>query len=215
MVDAPGRRRTASVDDVLWALGRVAIYSGIAGWVVSTVAILAATAMAPWFSWTGNALSDLGAPARASAPLFNNGLILAGILGVVFVVRTAAIAENLAHWAAVAVMAGATADLSLIGAFPTGHPLHYTVSVIFFVSLSFGLFFFGTGDVLAGRRLVGLWAFWLGVIHVTGWVVWTTGLGTGGVAIPEFVGSLALLGWVIPLTVRLRGESLALFAEYV
>lgn len=87
-------RRTAQVEDVLWVLGRVTLYSGVAAWVVSTVAIAAAIAVAPWFSWTGNALSGLGNPVEPSSFAFNDGLILAGVLGTVFVVRASRVRER-------------------------------------------------------------------------------------------------------------------------
>src|SRR5262245_11082323 len=36
-------------------------------------------ANAPWFSWTADALSDLGHPSRASASYFNVGLAASGL----------------------------------------------------------------------------------------------------------------------------------------
>ena len=47
------------------------------------VFIVSAVLISPWFSWTGNWLSDLGRTGTA-AVLFNTGIILAGFLGVVF-----------------------------------------------------------------------------------------------------------------------------------
>jgi hypothetical membrane protein len=51
---------------------RLARLSGTVAPVVAFGAILLATVLAPWFSWTGDALSDLGVPATSAvAPLFN------------------------------------------------------------------------------------------------------------------------------------------------
>lgn len=201
-----GSEQVATVGRVI---ARVSIWSGIAGWVVSTTGIVLATWQAPWFSWTGNALSDLGHPARASAPAFNLGLMVAGLLGVMFVIRVATESETMAHWIGVAVMFGSVVNLGLIGLFDITHPLHGTVSVAFFVSLTVGLLVYGTAEVLADRPKLGLFDIWLGVGHATVWAVWAAGLGSPGIAIPEFLGGIAILAWVIPLTHRLYRDSLA------
>ncbi|MFB6186041.1 MAG: hypothetical protein ABEI86_04135, partial [Halobacteriaceae archaeon] len=65
----------SSILDRLWKFtGIFAIITGFGG-------ILLAILVSPWFTWTGNALSDLGNPARASSIFFNGGLILAGVFG--------------------------------------------------------------------------------------------------------------------------------------
>ena len=58
---------------------------------VTLVAIFVATLVSPAFSWTGNALSNLGVTQTAAGTgltvvLFNGGLILGGLLGVGFAV---------------------------------------------------------------------------------------------------------------------------------
>lgn len=70
---------------------RVAGYCGIAAFVVAFTCILLATSTSPWFTWTGSWLSDLGGSEGeavtvvgpfTAAHLFNNGIMLASLLGI-------------------------------------------------------------------------------------------------------------------------------------
>lgn len=187
--------RTPSLDR-LWRA------TGPAGVVVAFGAIAGAIVVSPWFSWTGSALSDLGDPAHASAPLFNGGLILAGLLGAAFGARAFLAADRPVERAGVALLTAAMADLALIGAFPVTRPLHEPVSIVFFLGLTYGWFVHGSGLVLAGTARRGLAVVWLGVVHATVWVGWMS-LGTAGIAIPEAVGALLLAAWVLDATRRL------------
>jgi hypothetical membrane protein len=61
--------------------------SGISGIIAPLIAftlILLAIAYSPNFSWAENALSDLGVQEGVTAVLFNNGLIITGVLGILF-----------------------------------------------------------------------------------------------------------------------------------
>ena len=65
----------------------------IAAWIGTIAPICAlvsmgfSIALSPWFSWTQNALSDLGV--SKVAPIFNSGLILTGILTSIFAIAYA------------------------------------------------------------------------------------------------------------------------------
>jgi len=61
--------------------------AGLCGVIVPVVAfscIFIAISLSPWFSWTENALSDLGV--GGAAWVFNSGLMVGGILTMVFAV---------------------------------------------------------------------------------------------------------------------------------
>jgi hypothetical membrane protein len=57
---------------------------GILSPIVAFTCILFAINYSPEFSWTKNALSDLGVQEGVTAPLFNYGLIISGILTLIF-----------------------------------------------------------------------------------------------------------------------------------
>lgn len=185
-----------------FTLRQVGTRLGVLGLAVSTLGIVVAIALAPWFSPTANALSDLGEVGRASAPAFNYGLIAGGVLGVGFAARLWVDASGTVGRAGVALLAAALASMALIGVFPIPHPNHFAVSVAFFTLFTYALFVLGSAGALAGRVRAGLGAIWLGIAHVTFWVVWTA-VGTEGVAIPETVGALTLGVWVVARTRRL------------
>ena len=189
-------------------LDRALVWSGVAAVAVSFSAILLSTLLAPWFSWTGNALSELGAPGEPYSWLFNWGLMVGGVLGSAFVLRVGVDSEGWAGRVGSAVLCWATLSLFAIGLFPVGTDLHGPASVSFFVSLTYGLVAHGSADALAGRVRTGVAGVWLGMLNATAWLAWAlvaAGGSAPGVAIPEFVGALAIAGWVYPATRRIRG----------
>ena len=188
-------------------LDRALTWTGFAGILAAFFAIFATAAAAPWFSWTDHALSHLGDPDRWSLFwLYNWGLAVAGILGSLFVARAALAFRTTLHRLASVVLAATMVDLTAIGLFPVGHPLHGPVSVAFFVGLTYGLFLYGSGDVLAGRRHRGLVFVWLAIAHVTGWAVWQF-VPWDGVAVPELGGAVVLAVWTITITRALTVEA--------
>jgi hypothetical membrane protein len=185
------------------ALRRAGTWLGVVALAVSGLGIVAAVALAPWFSPTGNALSDLGARGETSAPAFNYGLILGGILGTGFAVRLWPDAPGRLGRAGVGLLGVSFVNLALIGVFPTPQGYHLPVAVAFFTLFTYGLFVYGSADALAGRVRAGIGTVWLGIGHVTFWVVWTVA-GTDGLAVPETVGAGLLGVWVVVTTRRLR-----------
>lgn len=177
------------------SLRTAALWAGPAGIAVAVVGIFGAVLLAPWFEWTANALSDLGAAGEPTAPLFNGGLVIGGLLGLAFVVRVWLAATNAARRLGVALFAVAFVNLALVGVFALPHDLHGPVAVTFFLAFTYGLFAHGSGDVLAGHVRRGLASIWLGVAHVTGWLLFAVAP-VSGLALPELVGAVALTGWI-------------------
>lgn len=186
------------------SLRRAGTWLGVAALAISLLGIGIAVALAPWFSPTANALSDLGARGEASAPAFNYGLIAGGTLGVGFAARLWPDAPGRLGRGGVAVLGVSFVCLALIGVFPTPHPYHLPVAVAFFTLFTYGLFVYGSGEALAGRVRAGIGTVWLGIAHVTGWIVWAVA-GPEGLAVPEMVGTILLGVWVVATTRRLRG----------
>jgi hypothetical membrane protein len=190
-------------------LRSIATWCGLLAPAVGLGTVLLATLFAPWFSWTGNALSDLGHPSRATAPLFNGGTALSGLLALTFAGRLwiDPDAEGVLYRVALVVLGASFASLVGVGASPVTTDLHFPVSVAFFVSMTYGLWLYGSADALAGARERGVATIWLGVANVTAWVLYATLEPFAGVAVPEAVGALVLAAWAVPTALRLRRSS--------
>lgn len=191
-------------DGRLQSLRTAALWAGPAGIAVAALGIFGAILLAPWFELTTNALSDLGAAGEPTAPLFNGGLILGGVLGIAFSGRVWLAATNAARRLGVALFAVGFVNLALVGVFALPADPHTPVAVAFFLSFTYGLFVHGSGDVLAGDRRRGLASIWLAVVHLTGWLVFAAAP-FDGLAIPELVGSATLAGWVLLTFRAVRG----------
>lgn len=155
--------------------------------------VLAATVVAPEFSWTGDALSDLGVGAR-TAPLFNGGLLVGGLLALPYAVALGRAARGTIGRAAATGFALAAVAMGLVGAFPTGHPLHLPAAVAFYLLLTATLAVDGASrrDAPTGAASLALAA-----VHVVVWAAWAAGVRPGpGLAIPEAVGAASLALWV-------------------
>ena len=86
----------------------------------------------PWFRWTQHALSDLGVEG-ISAIFFNSGMIIAGILALIFSIGLIRILSNKTG---AYILCLSSIALIGIGLFPeTIFTIHFIVSASFFVSL--------------------------------------------------------------------------------
>ncbi len=177
---------------------------GVINPIVVLTLILAAISQSPWFSWTENALSDLGVNGTV-AVLFNSSLIIGGILTIIFAVGLGELLKSRTVGgvgALVLLLDGAA--MSAIGLFPeTTGRLHFYVSVAFFTLLPISLFFIGAallGD--PSERRLGFFVVLAGVFAAAVWMLpWRA------VAIPELLASLAASVWSIVLGVKLYRQA--------
>lgn len=204
---------TANADDVVgtdgWTLEHLTTLSGPVAVLVSFLGVMGSVALASWlaggwFTWTGNALSDLGHPDRGVAPLFNYGLVVAGLLGVAYAGRIYGAGTNAGHRIGAAMLALGLLCSAFVGVYDLTHPLHGPFALAYFVLLTLGLFAHGSGDSLAGRARRGVLSTWLAVAHVAGWVLLSVAP-FDGIALPELVGVLALWIWVLTTYADVRG----------
>jgi hypothetical membrane protein len=123
-----------------YGITRVAGICGIFIPVVIFTCLGLSIASSPWFTWTQHALSDLGIQANTAA-LFNYGMILGGILTLVFSLGLIKILSN--KIGAYLLLVSSVALIG-IGLFPeTFFALHFITSASFFVLLTIALLIIG------------------------------------------------------------------------
>jgi len=183
---------------------RLAGFCGLTAPVIVFTLVATSIFYSPWFSWTANALSDLGVHGFA-AILFNLGLIIGGILTFTFAIglRETLPRGLLAH-AGILVLMSAAAALCAIGLFPEpAGEIHFYVSVAFFTLFPISLFL--TGAATIGHqpvRSLGLLAVLAGLTAALVWALpWTSA------AIPEALSSIALSAWSMASGAKLLEEA--------
>ena len=161
---------------------------GLLGCLLPYVFIATSIALSPWFSWSRNALSDLGHSFKSPvAPIFNLGLLLGGFLLALYSLdslRRRAPKTSL-------VFAAVAFNLQLVGAFDEVYGrLHLAVSISFFVLMLISslTYWFETG-----RRLA-LISFTIGLLS---WILYWLKVYSAGIAVPETVSSLTAVAWVV------------------
>ena len=186
---------------------------GIISPILTLTLIFLAISEAPWFSWTANALSDLGVHAESSA-LFNSGLIIGGILNIIFAFGVLRFYQNRTIGKAgtlFLILAGIF--LASIGIFPETTPnnIHYIVSVGFFSTLPLSLFIQSTALISTNtHRKLGTFTLLIAVIAIIPWAIWTPLKPYEGVAIPELISALAAATWSIIIgAILLKGKQFA------
>ena len=167
--------------------------------IVAFVCIFVAISLSPWFSWSGNALSDLGVRGTA-ATVFNSGLMVSGLLTMVFAAGLfeAFRGRILGRIGAVALFLGAI-SLFAVGAFPeSAGAIHSYVSVAFFALLPISLITIGASMVIAKSRVLGSFSILVAVLAALPWAVSWNAL-----AVPETMSVFTIAVWDVTMGLKL------------
>ena len=186
--------------------------SGICGILTPIIAftcILLAISYSPSFSWTQNALSDLGIQSGITAPLFNYGLISGGITALIFASGLFSfLGDKLLGKIGATVFTLTTVALIAIGVFPENvKPMHFYVSVAFFMLFPIAMLLIGAVFMLANRKQLGWFTFVAAVIAAVPWVLQFTVPYVEGVAIPETISAVSASMWAIVLGYKMIVQS--------
>jgi hypothetical membrane protein len=170
--------------------------SGVCGIIAPIVAfafVLLAIALSPQFSWTGNALSDLGVVEGVTAVLFNSGLIIGGILAIIFAsglfifLRNRVLGRIGAFISTLAALA-----LVAIGIFTENFGrVHYYVSVAFFIFAPISMLIICATFFVMGKVKMGVFTFLTAIIVAFVWVLQFAMRYVPNVAIPETISALS------------------------
>lgn len=182
-------------------------FLGIAAVAIAYSSIAIAISLSPWFSWSNNALSDLGntsSPANISSGasfVFDWGLILSGVLAAAFTLylsKDVHFSWKYLVWTVPLFIS--SLDLTMIGIFNESFGgIHLVVSVIFFFFTALSLLIYSYVSFPLGTPKTGAAALALGVLCA---VVWVAKWPWQGVAIQETVTSLACSILVLIVAVR-------------
>lgn len=181
---------------------RIGAYAGIAAPIVGFICILSAIASYPQFSWTNNALSDLGVVSGLTAPLFNFGLIASGFLAFIFAVVGLFnyFGRSLVGRVGVEAFEAATLALIGIGIFNENFQgTHYILSVVFFLLAPISLFVLTCAFWISHRRGMSVFTVLVGVAMALPWLLQFTFNYVPNVAIPEFISGLVVSAWTVVL----------------
>ena len=176
--------------------------SGICGILSPTVAfgcILLSITFAPDFSWTDNALSDLGVMPNPTAILFNSGLIISGILAMVFASGLFSVLKGKSTGRAGTILFLLDClALTAIGVFPENtRPMHFYASVAFFALFPLSMFLITAYFVLTSRNRMAVFTFLVSVFAAAVWIVEFWVRYVPGVAIPETLSAIAASFWAV------------------
>jgi hypothetical membrane protein len=185
--------------------------SGICGILIPIVAftgIFLAVASYPQFSWTGNALSDLGVVEGVTAVLLNFSLVIGGILALIFASGFFIfLRDDVLGRIGVFMFVLAALALIAIGIFPENvKPTHFYASEALFIISHISMFFMGTTFLRAGKMKLGLFTFLLAIVSLVAWIIQFSTRFVLGVAIPETISSISISTWIIVLCYTMLKE---------
>ncbi len=161
------------------------------------------------FNWELNALSDLGIIPGITATFFNYGLIGSGLLSLVFA-RGLFGFKDKTKLSRISLFIFILACISLIaiGLFPENiKPIHYIVSVAFFVFLPLSLILLSVSFSLDNHFYMAHFSLSISIIAATPWILYFSSSIFKAVAIPEAISGLAVSLWTIVIGLKMMHVS--------
>lgn len=185
--------------DLIWL--RISGVCGVITPLVAFTCILLAIHYSPEFSWTDNALSNLGIQKGLTAPLFNYGLITSGLFALAFAIGLFhSLSKKTLAKIGTFTFVLATLALIAIGIFPENiKPLHYYASVAFFALLPLALLVLVAAFLQMGKMKMGLFTLTIALVAAGPWGVYFAVQYAPNVAIPETISALSASTWAIVL----------------
>jgi hypothetical membrane protein len=184
---------------------RISGVCGVLTPVVAFVCVFLAIDSASGFSWVENALSDLGVVSGVTSVLFNNGLIVSGLLGFVFAVGVFVfLGEGFVSRVGAFVLVLAMVALTAIGVFPENvRPVHYLVSVAFFVFLPISMLILTGAFWLKRQVRMAVFTLVEAFAAAAPWVLLFVVRYVSGVAVPEAVSALVAAVWAVVVSYKM------------
>lgn len=131
-------------------------FMGLIAMIFAWIVILTSIQLNPWFVYTKNAFSDLGGPDANMPWVYNYGLIITGLLVILYSIYLVLDSDNKIETVGAAFVLIAGVFLMLIGIFPAGTEPHVFISLWFFIQFDLAIITWGFGLLLSGWRSTGL-----------------------------------------------------------
>ena len=165
----------------------------------SFACILLAIGSWPSFNWVSNALSDLGVQSGITPVIFNNGLVISGILFIIYATGLfPLLGKHIAGKVGESVFVLSCIALVGIGIFNESFsPYHYIFSVAFFVLFPIAMLILVGAFWIEGKRRISLFTLAMALAAAIVWVLQLTVHYVSNVAIPEFVSGLFGATWMM------------------
>jgi hypothetical membrane protein len=182
------------------SLERIGAASGVVAPILAFICIIIAITTYSQFSWTNNALSDLGVVSGVTGVFFNFGLVACGFLAFNFAVfgLYPFFKGNLIGKIGVGVFAVATIALICIGIFNENFsPTHYLVSVAFFMFMPIALLIITGAYAIKRQVKMAIFTVLVFLAAASPWILYFMIHYAPNVAIPEIISGLAGATWII------------------
>lgn len=202
---------------------RLAALCGMVGPPLGLLFMAVAILTTPWFSFTDNALSDLGSWGEPGAVWFNVGVMLAGALSASFVyMGIRPLVRHLNDRSSeleglngkmvdrpmriIVLLASGTGGLFLIGIFTVDDYLfHVIMALLFFLCTPIGIIELGhllktMDQIMLGN--ISIWMGGLGLLFAL-LVIGSEMVGENGIVIPELILVIILASWQCPIALRI------------
>ena len=183
----------------LWL--KISGFFGIFSPILTLSVIAVAINSYQFFDWESNALSDLGIISGITSILFNNGLIIGGLVTLLFIPGLFILMKktNYSKFCS-SFFALTCCFLILIGIFPEDVvPIHYLVSVGFFVCLPISLFLVAISFYFTNKKVWAFFTLIFALFVAMPWIVYFLTEIFTAVAIPEIISGVGLSIWIIIL----------------
>ncbi len=175
---------------------KILIYQSFFIPVVLIVFLATAISFNPWFSFTKNALSDLGSSKARYPFIFNSMLILIAAMGVMFSASFYVRAKNDCEKLSACIICGAMISLAFVGIFPEETVFHFPAAFSFYILSGVGALVYAPG---AWRKNKSIAIFAFTVLPATILAFLLSPF--RGIAIPELIGASFIIGWILAIAV--------------
>ncbi|MFX0077748.1 MAG: DUF998 domain-containing protein [Candidatus Hermodarchaeota archaeon] len=210
-----------AIPDSFLFSSRLGAICGILGPLIGFASIAIAISLSPsWFNWWTNALSDLGHPGmlgglngtpglNPAAPYFNGGLILTGIVTIIFCTHLLMffyLRRNIIGIIGTFLFMISMTLLALVGVYHEALLLPHAIAAMgFFFTLFICTIILGIALVrIPSTRIEGIIALIMGVIiTITLFVGFSDLAPWTGAAIPEIILAIAGFIWIVPVCIRM------------